>query len=99
MGGKVTGFASAKIEGLDQQEATLLQSAFNGLIDYYSAPDGEDGDVQRKEANNLVQNAWDQAQRIAKQADGIKALKTEAIGSKADIGRGLKETKWVVQRG
>ena len=90
MGGKVTGVGSAAIDNVEQQRAKLRKDALNRVIDYYSAPDGEAGDAQRAEADKLAREAWGNEQRLAKQAEGMEDLRTDAIEWKNDFSRWLR---------
>jgi len=90
VGIKVEGILSDELKNLKQQEATLRKSAIDGVIDYYSAHDGQAGDAQRKKADKLVQDVWRKEKAIAKRIAAIDGLKAAAMNSKSDLSRWLK---------
>ena len=68
----------------------LRKGAIEGLIDYYSAPNGVDGDAQRKDAGTRLRPAYSDERILTYQAGGIQDLKNEAIAAADDLSRWLR---------
>lgn len=90
MDGKAEGIVSDELNNLRKQEAKLRKDALSGVIDYYSAPDGQAGEAQRTKADEIVQDVWREQNAIAARISELEGSITNAILSKNDLGRWLK---------
>lgn len=90
MTGKVTGIGTAKIKQQDSQEAALRQAAIAALVDHYAAPDGEEGDAERLDADRRYNDATSQADRRLQQAADLRAIQDDAQRAKEDLLNWLK---------